>query len=247
MLLSGWAAVLAVTLTLVPVVIVRLNFDYSDGLSSHFVFAMTVACVVSALPSFAAGVVIAMAIRAHAEVVGRIYAVDLVAAGLGALAVVPAIWMINPPHLVVALGLLAAVTAVVIGPDLRARRWAGLAGVVPAAVLIAAPLTSIITVPVPGLDLAGTIRSEVWTPLSRVIGVIPGQTNSFGLVFYDRVERSRSSTTRPVSRRPTGRRFTSARRRSRPCSGTQASRSSSAEGAGVTSTTSARRASTTST
>jgi len=186
-LLSGWAAVLAVTLTLVPVVIVRLNFDYSDGLSPHFVFAMTVACVVSALPSFAAGVVIAMAIRAHAEVVGRIYAVDLVAAGLGALAVVPAIWMINPPHLVVALGLLAAVTAVVIGPDLRARRWAGLAGVVPVAVLIAAPLTSIITVPVPGLDLAGTIRSEVWTPLSRVIGVIPGQTNSFGLVFYDRV------------------------------------------------------------
>ena len=186
-LLSGWAAVLAVTLTLVPVVIVRLNFDYSDGLSPHFVFAMTVACVVSALPSFAAGVVIAMAIRAHAEVVGRIYAVDLVAAGLGALAVVPAMWMINPPHLVVALGLLAAVTAVVIGPDLRARRWAGLAGVVPAAVLIAAPLTSIITVPVPGLDLAGTIRSEVWTPLSRVIGVIPGQANSFGLVFYDRV------------------------------------------------------------
>ena len=100
---------------------------------------------------------------------------------------VPAMWMINPPHLVVALGLLAAVTAVVIGPDLRARRWAGLAGVVPAAVLIAAPLTSIITVPVPGLDLAGTIRSEVWTPLSRVIGVIPGQANSFGLVFYDRV------------------------------------------------------------
>jgi hypothetical protein len=172
-LLSGWAAVLAVTLTLVPVVIVRLNFDYSDGLSPHFVFAMTVACVVSALPSFAAGVVIAMAIRAHAEVVGRIYAVDLDAAGLGALAVVPAMWMINPPHLVVALGLLAAVTAVVISPDLRARRWAGLAGVVPVAVLIAAPLTSIITVPVPGLDLAGTIRSEVWTPLSRVIGVIP--------------------------------------------------------------------------
>ena len=164
-LLSGWAAVLAVTLTLVPVVIVRLNFDYSDGLSPHFVFAMTVACIVSALPSFAAGVVIAMAIRAHAQVVGRIYAVDLVAAGLGALLVVPAIWLIDPPHLVVALGLLAAVTAVAVAPDLRARRWAGLAGVVPAAVLIAAPLTSILTVPVPGLDLAGTIRSEVWTPL----------------------------------------------------------------------------------
>ena len=131
-LLSGWAAVLAVTLTLVPVVIVRLNFDYSDGLSPHFVFAMTVACIVSALPSFAAGVVIAMAIRAHAQVVGRIYAVDLVAAGLGALLVVPAIWLIDPPHLVVALGLLAAVTAVAVAPDLRARRWAGLAGVVPA-------------------------------------------------------------------------------------------------------------------
>ena len=186
-LLSGWAAVLAVTLTLVPVVIVRLNFDYSDGLSPHFVFAMTVACVVSALPSFAAGVVIAMAIRAHAQVVGRIYAVDLVAAGLGALLVVPAIWLIDPPHLAVALGLLAAVTAIAVAPDLRARRWAGLAGVVPAAVLIAAPLTSILTVPVPGLDLAGTIRSEVWTPLSRVIGVIPHEQNSFGLVFYDRV------------------------------------------------------------
>ena len=39
-----------------------------------------------------------------------------------------------------------------------------------------------------GLDLAGTIRSEAWTPLSRVIGVIPGETNSFGLVFYDRVD-----------------------------------------------------------
>ena len=182
-LLSGWTAVLAVTLTLVPVVIVRLNFDYSDGLSAHFVFAMTIACIASALPSFAA----AMAIRSHAEAVNRVYAVDLVAAGLGALLIVPAIWLVSPPDLVVTLGLLAAVTAVAAAPDLRARRWAGLAGIVPVVVMIAAPLTSIITVPVPGLDLAGTLRSETWTPLSRVIGVIPPESGAFGLVFYDRV------------------------------------------------------------
>ena len=78
-------------------------------------------------------------------------------------------------------------TAVAAAPDLRARRWAGLAGIVPVVVMIAAPLTSIITVPVPGLDLAGTLRSETWTPLSRVIGVIPPESGAFGLVFYDRV------------------------------------------------------------
>ena len=80
---------LAVTLTLVPVVIVRLNFNDSRRPLPHFVFVMR-GHAASALPSFAAGVVIVMAIRAHVEVVGRIYAVDLVAAGLGALAVVPA-------------------------------------------------------------------------------------------------------------------------------------------------------------
>ena len=72
---------------------------------------LALVCVLTALPFLAAGVAIALAVRGYARWIGRVYAFDLGGAALGAVAVVPLLWVVSGTTLLVGLSLLAAAAA----------------------------------------------------------------------------------------------------------------------------------------
>ncbi|HLM27537.1 MAG TPA: hypothetical protein VK304_11295 [Thermoleophilaceae bacterium] len=165
----------------------RLNFRF-EGVTLGFIFTLAVPSVLAGAAFLAAGIAIALAVRAYVQSIGRVYAYDLAGAGIGALAVVPPMWLLDAPRLVVLLAVLVgAAAALVAGPSLReARLGAGLAVV---AVALAV---------VPGVEEVFQLRPdgrepdvERWTPLSRVQGFVPRpnerRPQSNGIVVYDRV------------------------------------------------------------
>ena len=83
---------------------------------------LALAALLAALPFLAAGVVIALAIKTWVVGVSRIYAFDLAGAGLGALAIVPLLWLVDAPTLVVALGVVAGVAALLFAGGARLER-----------------------------------------------------------------------------------------------------------------------------
>jgi hypothetical protein len=186
--LARWCSVFSALLVVIPFVLVRLDFGRGDLLDPQFATTLAAACVLAALPSFAAGVVVALAIRGYTTWVGRVYAWDLVGGGLGALLVVPAL-RFPAQTLVVVLGIAAAVAAALFGWSSMAARTTGatLAGVGAALVTLAA-FTSVLFLP-PRYPLASDAErvSDLWTPLSRVQGYVLPHNDAFAVLFYDRV------------------------------------------------------------
>ena len=90
----------AVSLIVLPTLFVRIDLTYRNSVDFKFAFNLGLACLLAAVPSLLAGTVIALAIRGYAGSVGRVYAFDLVGAGLGALVVVPLMWLLDvaDPH-----------------------------------------------------------------------------------------------------------------------------------------------------
>ncbi|MBJ7369045.1 MAG: hypothetical protein JHC65_11385, partial [Ilumatobacteraceae bacterium] len=119
--LRTWMMRFAVALVALPLVAVRLNLEYSE-LTVRFIVSLLVLCGFIAIPSFAGGVVIAIALRTYTASVGRLYFFDLVAAALGAVVVVPAIWLLEPPVLLLLLGAIVSVVAVFLSNNSRARQ-----------------------------------------------------------------------------------------------------------------------------
>src|SRR5580704_880267 len=117
-MLALWCAVFAVLLIALPLVFIHLDFSTGDRISQHFgenlpfIFTLTAACILAALPSIAGRVVIALTITGYTRWIGSVYAADLVGAGLGAVLVVPLMSIIDAPTLIVVLGAVAAVGAV---------------------------------------------------------------------------------------------------------------------------------------
>ena len=187
--LTRWAVTLSALLVTVPAVIVRLDYDYTGAIGAGFVLNLALACLLATLPFLAAGIVIALAIRGYQRSIDRVYAFDLAGAALGAAAIVPLLWIVDAPTLFVALGLVAAVAALLFAPDGGARR-AGLAAAgLSAAALVLAAATSLYAVP-PSVAVADQVDpvSDRWTPLSRVLGFPPtGPDARFTSVNYDRV------------------------------------------------------------
>jgi hypothetical protein len=183
--LARLAVVYGVLLILTPLALVRLDYDMSGGVDLAFSANLALACALAAAPSFAVGALVAMAIRGFPDHVGRVYAWDLVGAGVGALAIVPLL-RFPAPDLLVALGVTACLAALLFtrsDPQLRLRSLGAAAlGVL---VLVASAAGSLLYLPMnPGdrEDLA----ADVWHPLSRVQGVeLPDNPDS--VLFYDRV------------------------------------------------------------
>ena len=96
---------------IVPFGLVRLPYPMEDQMSVSFVFTLVGASVLSLLPFLSAGMVITLAIRSYARSVGRVYAFDLVGAGIGAIAVVPVMWIASPATAMIALGVISALAA----------------------------------------------------------------------------------------------------------------------------------------
>jgi hypothetical protein len=179
--LMRWSLLLAALLMLVPLVLVRLDYQFSGSVTTGFALNLAAACLLAALPFTAAGIAIALAIRDYARFAGRVYAADLAGAGVGAAAVVPVMWITDPATLTVALGAIAALAAVLFGGARRAAIAAAIAAVALVAVSAATDLYRLDPV------TKGKTVADRWTPLSRVIGYPPQPGSRYAILFYDRV------------------------------------------------------------
>ena len=184
--LRTWTMRFAVSLVALPLVAVRLNLEYSE-LTVRFIVSLLVLCGFIAVPSFAGGVVIAIALRTYTQSVGRLYFFDLVAAALGAVAVVPAIWLLEPPVLLLLLGSIVSVVAVFLSSNSRARQQSIFLVLLTAVLVMASFPTRLVEAPLTGLSDADSLRVDDWTPLSRTIGLVPRNGKGLGVVLYDRV------------------------------------------------------------
>ena len=218
-LLARWAAVLTASLALVPLALVRL--DYSSGigasLSADFVVNLALVCVLAAIPFLAAGVAIALAVRGFARWIGRVYAFDLGGAALGALGVVPLLWIVSGTTLLVGLSLVAAAAALLFaagarreeaavgreqgaggpggraggrleGRRLAAGRLAAGAAVLAAVATLLAATTDLYELPPHTTAAEGEQPLSVrWTPLTRVLAYPPPGDARIAPLFYDRI------------------------------------------------------------
>jgi len=193
-LLARWAAVLAASLALVPLALVRL--DYSSGigasLSADFVVNLTLVLVRAAIPFLAAGVGIALAVWGLARWIGRVYAFDLGGAALGALGVVPLLWIVSGTTLLVGLSLVAAAAALLFAAGARreeaAGRLAAGAAVLAAVATLLAATTDLYELPPHTTAAEGEQPLSVrWTPLTRVLAYPPPGDARIAPLFYDRI------------------------------------------------------------
>lgn len=183
--LVRWTTIYAVLLILAPFLLVRLDYTLEHGNTFGFAVNLFLACVLATAPALAAGVVVALAIRGYTTSVSRVYAADLVGAGIGAVAVVPLL-RFPAPNVIVGLGLVAALAAVCFArSDLKLVRPGLIALCAGVAVLVCAGVTGVLHLP-PGYASGGSRVADRWTPLSRVEGYrMPRGSPS--VVFYDRV------------------------------------------------------------
>ncbi len=184
--LRVWMMRFSISLVLLPVVAVRLNLEYST-LTLRFVVSLLILCGFIAIPSFAGGVVIAIALRTYTQAIGRLYFFDLVAAALGAVAVVPAMWLLEPPILLLALGTVVAVVAIFLSSGSRARWGSVFLALMTSVLLLVSFPSKLVEAPLTGLSEVDSIRVDDWTPLSRTIGLVPRSGEGLGVVLYDRV------------------------------------------------------------
>ncbi len=187
--LVRWAAVLSVLLVVLPLLLVRLHFAVDGALTAGFVARLGAASVLTTLMFLAGGITIALAVRAYTANISRLYAMDLAGAALGAVAVVPLMWLTSVPTLIVALGPVAAIAALLFaGPGAR-RGAAGsrCSAVGVGAVALSARPTPTTCRRAPAASGAAKQVADVWTPLSRVIGYAPLPGAPFATLFYDKV------------------------------------------------------------
>lgn len=188
--LAIWSVVYAVALVVGPIVIVRLHFNqgYQSGTgpAPGFALALTVATVASAIPAFASGIVVALAIRGYAAWIGPVYAADLLGAGAGALLSVPLMIMLKPPVLMVGLAVLAAIAALLFSLRSPTIRLSAVGSAVMIVALVLALTTPLVAVGRNYFDAPKITVSEKWTPLSRVLGYKVGAgPGNGGAVVYD--------------------------------------------------------------
>jgi hypothetical protein len=178
--LARWAAVFAVLMLVVPALLVRIDYDF-DGfrVTTAFAARLGAAAALAALPFLAAGIAIALAVRDYVGSVGRLYAFDLIGAGLGAVGVVPLLWVVDAPTLSVALGALGALASLLFAPRRSALVVLGLAVVLTGL----AASTRLYHLPA-SFEPDRTVAADRWTPISRVVGYA-GSEHSAAVVTYD--------------------------------------------------------------
>ena len=178
--LARWAALFAVLMLVVPALLVRIDYDF-DGfrVTTAFAARLGAAAVLAALPFLAAGIAIALAVRDYVGSVGRLYAFDLIGAGLGAVGVVPLLWVVDAPTLSVALGALGALASLLFAPRRSALVVLGLAVVLTGL----AASTRLYHLPA-SFEPDRTVAADRWTPISRVVGYA-GSARSAAVVTYD--------------------------------------------------------------
>jgi hypothetical protein len=180
--LARWSLAFGALLAVAIFIIVRLDYVYT-GIDTGFALTLAAASALAALPFLAGGLVIALAVRGYSRTIGTLYAFDLAGAGLGAVAVVPLLWLVPAPTLVVVVAGLGALAALLFAGAAPERTWA-LAGTGVALLLVVlAAATDAYDLKPPGVEPV----ADRWTPISRVIGYGPLSKSGSGFVTYDRV------------------------------------------------------------
>jgi hypothetical protein len=189
--LAQWSAILTALLLAVPAVLVRLDYQgsiYDEGINAGTVLSLGLTAVVAALPFLAAGIVIALAVKHYVGSIGRLYAFDLLGAAVGAVAVVPLLWLVDPATLIAATGGLTAIAVALFAWPVRGWRTVGL-GLAACAVVLTA--ISLVSSGRSVYDLPeGDELEERWTPLSRLTAFPPqpapfGEPTEYVFVAYD--------------------------------------------------------------
>jgi hypothetical protein len=182
--LAFWSVVLAALLVSVPVVLARLRFGTEDEVTGSFVALLALMSVITTLLFGAAGIVIALAVRGYTAQISRLYAFDLVGAALGAIVVVPLMWSIGVPTLIVGLAPVAAIAALIFAGGPRERVGRAAAGLLVIAVVATALGGTALYEPKPAYT--DNVISDRWTPISRVVGHGAAPGDKFTRLYYDR-------------------------------------------------------------
>ena len=183
--LARWSGLFGLLLLVVPALLVRLDYSFDNlEVDAPFVLTLTLAALLAALPFLAAGIVIALAIKTWVAGVGRVYAFDLGGAGIGALAVVPLLWLVDAPTLVVGLGVVGALAALLFAGPAPERRAAAALVAVGLVMVALSGATSLYHLPGPFDDVRDPL-AEHWTPISRVVAYPPGTRGGDAIVSYD--------------------------------------------------------------
>ena len=184
--LARWSAVFGVLLLAVPALLVRLDYSFDNfEVDAQFVLTLAIAAVLATLPFLAAGIVIALAIKTWVGNVGRVYAFDLTGAAVGALAIVPLLWVVSAPTLVVGLGVAGAIAALLFaGSAAQERRLAVAVAAVGVVLVALSAATDLYRLPGP-FDPVRDPVGESWTPISRVVAYPPGANGGDAIVSYD--------------------------------------------------------------
>ena len=190
--LTQWGAAFAVLLAVVPLALVRVRFGTGEQLTTPFILRLVLVSVLTTVVFAAGGLVVALAVRGYTAQIGRLYAMDLVGAAAGAVVVVPLLWTVAAPVLLVGLAPVAALAALLfagrsgLAAALRGPAGAAL-GVGVLAVAAAAATDAYRLAPTTVAAGDAVPLSDKWNPLSRVVGYAPPPGGGFALVFYDRV------------------------------------------------------------
>jgi hypothetical protein len=189
--LARFSVALALLLVATPLILVRLDYSSpgTSGVSASFALTLAAVSVLAAIPFTVAGVAIALAIRGYARSIGIVYAFDLAGAALGALAVVPLLWLVRGVTLLVSLSVVAAAAALLFAWNARRERASALVALLLTILATAlAGFTPLYHLPPHTTAPAGLEPvSERWTPLSRVFGYPPSDHASIATIFYDRI------------------------------------------------------------
>jgi hypothetical protein len=115
--------------------IVQLAIPFTPRLTVGGIASVVATCAVISVPFVLAGIVVCLALTRFPERTNRLYAVDLVGAGLGCVLLVALFSWFDGPSLVMLVGSIACIGALAFAADGRDRRAAAIAGI--AVVLIA--------------------------------------------------------------------------------------------------------------
>jgi hypothetical protein len=116
-----WQFSLAYAVSVAGAFIVQLAIPFVPHFTMAGVSSVALTCVVISVPFVCSGVVVCLALTRFPKRVNRLYAADLIGAGLGCVLLVAAFWWLDGPSLVIGIGALACVGAVLFAYDAGVR------------------------------------------------------------------------------------------------------------------------------
>lgn len=184
-----WRFSLAYSLFIVVAISTQLSINFRVEANAGAMAAVFWTCVIIAIPFVCAGVVVCLALTKFGDKVNRLYAADLVGAGLGCLLLVIAFNYFDGPSLVVLVAAVAAAGAFLFAVDAKERKGMVLAGAATVLLLFGAfgndalharnkPFIKILYTKE---EKDTRHRSDTWNAFSRV--TVDGDANIFSPPF----------------------------------------------------------------